>query len=165
MPEVRYLTALGIILALRGPAALSVLSTKIPSSFESLAVRAIELLAFVGLVGRVAAIAVKGERLTWSDVGFGCAAWTSFVWAAGLACFFVFVFGPLVPASLARLGVGSYNTGLAKMSLLPIWYIVLTVVAVGEEWLYRGYAVERLEVVWRSRQCRLVTKVDPEGGP
>jgi membrane protease YdiL (CAAX protease family) len=146
---VRYLTALGIIVSLLGPTALAVLSNGLPSTVDSLAVRAIGLLAFVGLVGCVAVIAVKGERLTWSDVGFGHTTWTSFVWAAGLACFFVFVFGPLAHASLVRLGVDSFNTGLAKISSLPIWYLVLTVivVAAGEEWLYRGYAIERLEVV------------------
>jgi membrane protease YdiL (CAAX protease family) len=45
--------------------------------------------------------------------------------------------------------VGSYDTGLAKVTALPVWYLVLTVVivAIGEEWLYRGYAIGRLEAI------------------
>jgi uncharacterized protein len=125
------------------------LTNRFPSTVDSLAIRAIGLLAFLGLVGCVAVIALKGQQLTWSDVGCGHVAWTSFVWAAGLARFFVFVFGPLAHASLVGLGVGSFNTGPAKISSLPMWYLVLTVfvVAAGGEWLYRGCAIERLDVI------------------
>jgi membrane protease YdiL (CAAX protease family) len=147
MSAARYTTTLGIFLSLLGPAVLAVVSNRSSSTPSSLGIRASELVAFVVLVGCVVAIAKKGERLTWSDVGFGHTSWLSFAWAAGLAGFFIFVFGPLASAALTRLGVGSYDTGLAKETALPVWYLILTVVivAAGEEWLYRGYAIGRLE--------------------
>ena len=37
----------------------------------------------------------------------------------------------------------------STLGALPRWYLILTIVlvAAGEEWLYRGYAIERLEAV------------------
>ena len=43
----------------------------------------------------------------------------------------------------------SFDAGLQSFSALPRWYLALAIVivAAGEEWLYRGYAIERLEAL------------------
>jgi membrane protease YdiL (CAAX protease family) len=116
---------------------------------ESIAARAIWLLAFSALVGTVAAIAFWAERLTWSQMGFGRLSWATLLRAVALALFFIFVFGPLASLALAKLGFQSFDVGRSKLAGLPTWYLVvaIVIVAAGEEWLYRGYAIERLQSV------------------
>jgi membrane protease YdiL (CAAX protease family) len=118
---------------------------------QPLAIQSLGLLAFLALVAAVIFIARRGEHLVWSDVGFGRISWASAGWAVALVCFLVFVYGPIVAALLNLLGVGSFHAATAATGLntLPSWYLILTVVlvAAGEEWLYRGYAIERLTSV------------------
>ncbi|NJN56392.1 MAG: CPBP family intramembrane metalloprotease [Leptolyngbyaceae cyanobacterium SL_5_9] len=47
---------------------------------------------------------------------------------------------------MQRLNLTGFEGGLSKLTLLPIWYLILAVVVGGttEEILYRGYATERL---------------------
>jgi membrane protease YdiL (CAAX protease family) len=63
--------------------------------------------------------------------------------------FFVFVFSPLASIVLAKLGLHSFDVGRSGLAGLPTWYLVvaIVIVATGEEWLYRGYAIERLQAV------------------
>jgi membrane protease YdiL (CAAX protease family) len=150
MRAVRFLTLLGIPLALLGPGAVAFLSVRYAEVSQSLAIRSFGLLAFVALVAGVVLIARRGEHLAWSDVGFGRTSWASVGWAGVLLCFLVFVFGPLAAALLAHVGVGSFDADAAGLRGLPLWYLILTIVlvAAGEEWLYRGYAIERLAFVF-----------------
>jgi membrane protease YdiL (CAAX protease family) len=149
MHAVRFPTLLGIALALVGPGAVAFLSVRYAGVSQSLAIDSLGLLAFVALVAVVVVIARRGEHLAWSDVGFGRTSWASVGWAIALVGFLVFVFGPLVAALLARVGVGSFDADAAGLNALPLWYLILTIVlvAAGEEWLYRGYAIERLASV------------------
>jgi uncharacterized protein len=68
----------------------------------------------------------------------------------------------LAAALLDRIGVGSFSTGTALLNDLPLWYLILTIVlvAAGEEWLYRGYAIERLASVigniWPAAMISLI---------
>jgi membrane protease YdiL (CAAX protease family) len=110
------------------------------------------------LVAAVAMIALRGEKLTPADIGFGRMSWLSIPFAIALALFFILFFGPIASWVLARSGLGSFDPGRHSLATLPTWYLCLTVVVVaaGEEWLYRGYAIERLEV--------LTGKAWPAGG-
>jgi membrane protease YdiL (CAAX protease family) len=149
MTSVRPLTLVGIALALVGPGIIALASNRFADGSESLGVRAIFLLLFLGLVGTIAAIAFRAERLSWSQVGFGRLSWVTPFRAAALVLFFVFVFSPLASIVLAKLGLQSFNVGRSKLAGLPTWYLVvaIVIVATGEEWLYRGYAIERLQAV------------------
>jgi membrane protease YdiL (CAAX protease family) len=159
---VRLLTILGIALALLGPGVVAFLSVRYAGVSQPLAIRSLGLLGFLALVAAVILIARHGEHLAWSDVGFGRVSWASVGWAASLVCFLAFVFGPLAAAFLARLGADSFSEGMASLSGLPFWYLILTIVlvAAGEEWLYRGYAIERLAVVigniWPAAMISLI---------
>jgi membrane protease YdiL (CAAX protease family) len=140
------LTHLGIAVALIGPGLVAMISTAIATVPETLAPRAFSLGLFVGLLVAVRSVAAH-ERLGWRDVGFRCAGWLLPIWAVPVAAFFIFVFGPAALALLAFLNAGSFDTGIEQFGQLPRWYLAVAVVivAAGEEWLYRGYAIERIE--------------------
>jgi uncharacterized protein len=97
------------------------------------------LAVFAGLIAAVAALAVYGERLSAAQLGFSRVGWPTLPSAAALAAFFIFVFGPAAYWVLMRLPLGSFGG----------WFLVLDIVIVsaGEEWLYRGYAIERLQAL------------------
>jgi membrane protease YdiL (CAAX protease family) len=115
----------------------------------SLEVRAIGLLAFSALIAIVAVIAWRAERLSWSQVGFGQMSWATPLRAAVLTLFCVAVLGPVVIWILNELGLQPFDVARLQFVGLPTWYLVtaIVIVAAEEEWLYRGYAIERLEAV------------------
>jgi membrane protease YdiL (CAAX protease family) len=107
------------------------------------------LAAFAALTLAVASLARWGERLGPRDVGFRGVGWLTAPLAIVLALFFVFVFGPAAYWALSRLPLGSFGGGGAVLSGLPAWFLALdiVIVAASEEWLYRGYAIERLQAL------------------
>jgi len=145
-------TALGLVLALLGPGTIALLSMQLTRGPISLGADAPWLGAFAGLVALVAAIAILGEGLKPADVGFGRMTMASVPSAIVLALFFILVFGPAASWALAQFGFGSFDAGQRLFAVLPAWYLCLTVVVVaaGEEWLYRGYAIERLQALTGS---------------
>jgi membrane protease YdiL (CAAX protease family) len=149
---VPHLTFAGIALALAGPGVIAWVSNRFVGVGKPLEIRALGLLAFVVLVAVVVVIAIRGEGLRGSDVGFGRVSWRTPLWATVLTVFFVVVFGPVAVWTLARLGFGSFAQGQSTLAGLPTWYIVvaIVVVAASEEWLARGYAIERLEALTGS---------------
>jgi membrane protease YdiL (CAAX protease family) len=153
--SVRLSTLIGITLALVGPGIVALASARVADASASLALHTIFLLLFMCVVGAVAAIALRAEHLSVTQVGFGRLSWATPLRAVLLALFFIFVFGPLAAAVLAKLQVGSFEIGRSQFAQLPTWYFTLTIilVAAGEEWLYRGYAIERLETVVGNTWC------------
>ena len=142
-------TAIGLLLALLGPGAVALLSQRLATDPETVAPRAVSLALFVALLLAVVLIARHGERLSLRALGFAGSSWLSLPLAVALAAFFVFLYGPAVQAALAALSLGGFDEGIARLRTLPRWYLVLAivVVAAGEEWLYRAYAIERLEAL------------------
>jgi len=147
--SVGSLRFIGIALSVIGPGVIAFSSARFAHRTGSLEARATWLLAFSGLVATVVAIAFRGERLSWSQVGFGQMSWATPLRAAALTLFFIFVFGPLATLVLEKTGFRSFNVARSQFVGLPTWYLVvaIVIVAAGEEWLYRGYAIERLEAV------------------
>jgi membrane protease YdiL (CAAX protease family) len=142
-------TWLGLSLALWAPGAIALLAKRFSPRPLSVATDAPWLAAFVLLIGAVAAIALYGEGLSSAAIGFAGTSWWSIPGGLALAMFFIFGFGPAAYWVLARTRLGGFETGEAWLAALPRWYLCLTitVVAGGEEWLYRGYAIERLEAL------------------
>ena len=101
------------------------------------------------LIAAVWAIAVFAERLTARNLGFGCISWLTPVIAVALAAFFIFVFGPAAYWFLVATHLPSFAGGESSLALLPRWFLILDIiiVAAGEEWLYRAYAIERLQAL------------------
>jgi membrane protease YdiL (CAAX protease family) len=147
--ELNHFTFSGLALALLGPGIIAFIWTHFTRGNLSLATSAPCLVAFILLVTIVAIIAVRGQKLTWADIGFGRIAFISVPSGVLLALFFIFVFGPAAYWALSITGLGSFAPGRSGLAQLPIWYVCPTVVlvAAGEEWLYRGYAIGRLEAL------------------
>lgn len=146
------MTYFGLTLALLGPGVIAFLWRYASGEAPSLSVSASWLGAFVLLVTAVAGIAIFGERLALADLGFARASWSSLPRAIMLTLFFIFIYAPLASWALAEFGLGSYDAGTDALAALPSWYVFLTIVVVasGEEWLYRGYAIERLRALTGS---------------
>jgi membrane protease YdiL (CAAX protease family) len=139
----------GIALSLAGPGVIAWASNQFAERSGSLEVRAIGLLVFSALIAIVAAIAWRAERLSWAQVGFGQMSWATLLRAAALTLFCVAVLGPVAIWMLNELGLQPFDVARLQFVGLPTWYLVtaIVIVAAGEEWLYRGYAIERLEAV------------------
>lgn len=143
------MTSVGLGLALLGPGVIALLwrwSTRRAVSLR----RSVPWLGvFILVLAGVAALARLGEEQRWAELGFGATSWLSVPYGLLLALFFIRVFGPAAVWCLARSGLGSFAAGQDRLAALPRWYLCLTilVVAAGEEWLYRGYAIERLEAL------------------
>ncbi len=140
-------TLVALFLAMAGPLLVAMFSNQIATSPETLAPRAFSLLLFVLMLVAIVAIGTKRERLLLKDLGFRRSSWRSLIWAAPIVAFFVFVFGPTAYAALDALNLGSFDAGRQILETLPRWYLALAIIVVagGEEWLYRGYVIERLE--------------------
>lgn len=115
----------------------------------TLAIAAPWLAIFAGLIAAVWLIATVGERLGPRDLGFGRIGWLTLPIAIVLAAFFIFVFGPAAYWFLVATRLPSFAGGESTLALLPKWFLILdiVIVAAGEEWLYRAYAIERLQAL------------------
>jgi membrane protease YdiL (CAAX protease family) len=116
---------------------------------STLAVATPWLALFASLIAAVLAIATLGERVRPATLGFRGLSWLTLPIAGGLAGFFIFVFGPAAYWFLVTTHLGSFAGGESTLALLPKWFLILdiVIVAAGEEWLYRAYAIERLQAI------------------
>ena len=142
-------TWLGLGLALAGPGLVALASRHWEGGFATVTNSTPWLAVFAGLIAAVAALAVYGERLARRNSVSGALAGSPCHRRRRWRPFFIFVFGPAAYWVLMRLPLGSFGGGTAVLSALPTWFLVLDVVIVsaGEEWLYRGYAIERLQAM------------------
>lgn len=148
-PRHRAWTVAGVSLALAGPGLIAWLSQSLATAPETVAPRAITLALFAVLVAAVAAIATRREGLQSADVGFSRSGPLSLLLAVPLTLFLVFAYGPLATHLLSLTGPDGFGAAIARLRQLPTGYLVLAtvIVAAGEEWLYRGYAIDRLEAL------------------
>ncbi len=144
--------AISLILALVGPGVVALLSQRLATDPETLVPRAMSLAMFIGLLIVVATIGRRVLTLDWRHMGFAGSSWRSLLWAVPLAAILIFIYGPFAYWALSALGVNDFGEGVATLQALPTWYLVaaIFIVAGGEEWLYRGFAIERLDAVTGS---------------
>jgi membrane protease YdiL (CAAX protease family) len=91
----------------------------------------------------------RGERLSFRSVGLGtCRWWKSIAWGLLIA-----IVSAAVVGSLAYLTGYGRGPGSAAFEKLPLWLITLIVFRAGvvEELFYRGYAIERLQMLGLGR--------------
>ncbi|WP_165390217.1 CPBP family intramembrane glutamic endopeptidase [Thalassococcus sp. S3] len=138
--------SLGLWLALAGPGLIALLSVLALQLTDTLVLRAIFLVAFALLLVAVYRRASGPEGISAKRLGLRPLRLQSLLIAGGLTAFFIFVFGPFAYGLVDWLDLGDFSTGLSRLDGLPVWYLLLTIliVAGGEEWLYRCYAIERL---------------------
>ncbi|MGC2353791.1 MAG: CPBP family intramembrane glutamic endopeptidase [Candidatus Udaeobacter sp.] len=91
----------------------------------------------------------RGERLPMRSIGLGTARWwMSILWGLVIA-----VVSAAVVVGLAYLTGYGHGPGSAAFEKLPLWLITLIVFRAGvvEELFYRGYAIERLQMIGLGR--------------
>jgi membrane protease YdiL (CAAX protease family) len=137
--------ALGLALALGGPALVPFVSARLPGGAVAQSVAG-QLLLW-GLVGAVAALVLRAERRPLASLGLRPLRVSSALCGLAAAAVLAYAVVPLATWGIAALGLAGFEGGLAALRAWPLW---LRVAAVGtgglaEEVLYRGYALTRLE--------------------
>ena len=90
-----------------------------------------------------------GERLPLRSIGLGTARW----WKSILWGFVIAIVSTGVVGGLVYLTGYGHGPGSAALEKLPLWLITLVVFRAGvvEELFYRGYAIERLQMIGLGR--------------
>jgi uncharacterized protein len=91
----------------------------------------------------------RGERLSMRSIGLGTARWwMSILWGLVIA-----VVSAAVVGGLAYVTGYGHGPGSAAFEKLPLWLITLIVFRAGvvEELFYRGYGIERLQMLGLGR--------------
>ncbi len=140
---------IALTLALAGPGVIALASQAFTRGRAGeIAAAAPWLGGFALLIAAVWALGVAGAGRSAQSVGL---AWppslATLAIAAALTAFLILIYGPLVYAFLNWSGLGAFEHGQAGLNLLPKWYLALAIIIVagGEEWLYRGFAIPVLE--------------------
>lgn len=91
----------------------------------------------------------RGERLPMRSIGLGTTRW----WVSILCGVVIAIISAAVVGGLAYLTGYGHGPGSAAFEKLPLWLITLIVFRAGvvEELFYRGYAIERLQMVGLGR--------------
>ncbi len=147
-----FATITGLCFAISGPVLIASFGTKLFGSPEGLISKVMQQIILAALLITVLGIVIFWERQSLSSIGLHQFQWQSILWGLGFAGFLSFIYSPLLMWAIDQLGLAGFETGLAKLTPLPIWYLVLAVVIGGvvEEVLYRGYATERLSLLTGS---------------
>jgi membrane protease YdiL (CAAX protease family) len=145
-------TITGLSIALAGPALLAGFGDKLFGNPESLISKTLQQIVLAALLIMVLAIVILWEQQPLSSIGLHPLRWQSILWGFAFAAFLSLIYSPLMLWGIAKFGAAGFEVGLAKLTHLPIWYLILAVVIGGtvEEGLYRGYATERLSVLTGS---------------
>ncbi|NJL56097.1 CPBP family intramembrane metalloprotease [bacterium] len=138
-------TLIGLCLALGGPILLAI-GDRFSSDSKSLISSLLQQLLLAGLGLLILGIVLFWETQPLSSIGLQPLRWQAMVWGVAFAGILIFIYSPLLLWAMQRLNLTGFEGGLSKLTLLPIWYLVLAVMVGGttEEILYRGYATERL---------------------
>lgn len=91
----------------------------------------------------------RGEHLSLRSIGIGTAHW----WKSILWGFVIAIVSAVVVLALAYLIGYGHGPGSAAFEKLPLWLITAIVFRAGvvEELFYRGYAIERLQLIGLGR--------------
>ena len=107
-----------------------------------------EALIWVSAIALIAIIR-RGEHLPLRSIGLGTARW----WKSILWGFIIAVVSAVVVGALAYVTGYGHGPGSAAFEKLPLWLITAIVFRAGvvEELFYRGYAIERLQMIGLGR--------------
>jgi len=107
-----------------------------------------ETLIWVSAVALIVIIR-RGEHLPMRSIGLGTARW----WKSILWGFVIAIVSAVIIGALAYLTSYGHGPGSAAFEKLPLWLITAIVFRAGvvEELFYRGYAIERLQMVGLGR--------------
>lgn len=144
-------TFLGLCIALFGPALLFMPTHRFLGDPERFSTRVLELLFLWMLAALVLVIVIGWEAQPISSIGLALR-WESIILGLLLAVVFIRLVAPVLYWMVNRIGTSGFEEGLAKLSHMPIWFLLFAAITGGvvEELLYRGYAIERLATLTGS---------------
>lgn len=142
-------TIFGLCLALGGPLLLASCSDRYFGDSERLPIQIIQQLILIAFCVAILGIVIFWEQQPIGSIGLHSLCWRSILWGVAVAGILIFIYSPLLMWVMDKLGLAGFDSGLAKLSSLPVWYLILAVTIGGvvEEVLYRGYATERLSLL------------------
>ena len=105
------------------------------------------------LIALVLLYALIVERKPLSSIGLRRPTWKTFAFGIGTAVFTLLAVGLTIQFIFSALHLTQNQEALKQIAGLPLWYKVLLVTraAVGEELLFRGYGIERIEELTGSK--------------
>ncbi len=147
MPEARTAAAIvGLVVAVGGTVLLASPASRLLGDPDRLSTRITEQLTLWALFATILAIVLGWERLPLASIALEPFHWTSLAWGVALALTLVYVAVPIAMRVLAASGLPGFESGIAKVVALPVWFRIFAVVTAGvvEETLFRGYFLERV---------------------
>ena len=150
MPETRTTAAIvGIVVAVGGTALLASPASRLLGDPDRFSTRITEQLALWLLFAAIVAIVLGWEQQPLSSLALKPFHWTSLAWGVALALTLIYVAVPIAMRVLAASGLAGFESGIAKVVALPIWFRIFAVLTAGivEETLFRGYFLERVAML------------------
>lgn len=142
-------TAVGLFIALAGPALFVSISEGLFGEFPSLGIQVVLQLLYCGMAALLLWIVLRAERLPLKSIGIRKPTWLTVVSGIGLLLVGTFVVAPLTVPLQEALGTDGVQAGLDQIAFMPLWFRIVVGFTGGiiEELFYRGYAIERLAVI------------------
>ncbi|MGA2402137.1 MAG: CPBP family intramembrane glutamic endopeptidase [Syntrophobacteraceae bacterium] len=139
-------TYIGLCLALFGPAGLAFLSKTFLPDRPNLVESILAQLVLVLICAMVLVILIFWERQTLSSIGIRPLSLQSIARGGAFAAFLIWVYSPFLGWVMALARIPWFTEGIAKLAAYPAWYLTLIIIIGGtaEEFLHRGYVIERL---------------------
>jgi membrane protease YdiL (CAAX protease family) len=146
------LTLTCLVLSLAGPLVLALAGARLMRDPPSLAAHMTGLMLILTLTSAVLFVAIAGEGRPPVSLGLKPVTGAAVIQGLALGAFFVFILGPVLMRLPGWLRLKGFEGGIAVLARLPLWTIVLAILAVApaEEILYRGYALPALTDVTGS---------------
>jgi uncharacterized protein len=140
-------TIAGLCIALGAPVLLASFGNS-----QSLVSQVLQQIVLAALTIAILGIVIFWEKQPLSSIGLYPWHWRSLIWGLAFAGILIFIYSPLLLWAINKLGRSGFEGGLAELTKLPLWYLILAVAIGGivEEILYRGYATERLSALTGS---------------
>jgi membrane protease YdiL (CAAX protease family) len=113
---------------------------------ESLTTQVFGQLVLWALLGVIVCVVVFWEKRTPASMGLRPFRWASVGWGLALAAAMICVVMPVLVWALRSAGIQGFESGVAKVLVLPLWLRIFAVLTAGvvEDALFLGYAFTRL---------------------
>ena len=139
----------GLLVAFGGPAVLLSPADRLLGPQERMITKVFEQLVMWLLLAIVIVIVILWEKQSLASMWLRPFAWRSFAWGLLLAAATIHVVIPLLTEALRVARIPAFESGMAKVLVLPVWLRVIAVITAGivEDALFLGYSFTRLSLL------------------
>ena len=143
----------GLTVAWGGTAVLLSPADRLLGRPDQLSTKVLEQLVLWILLAVTVAIVMLWEKQPLESMGLRPFRWSSPAWGLGLAAVTIYAVMPPLTWALRAEGIPGFETGMAKILVLPVWFRIVAVVTAGivEDTLFLGYAFTRLTRITGSQ--------------